>query len=158
VSATDWGLTFETHIADRAYLKDVAHDGGADQLVDARSTADSQPVTAAATRQAFARPVALPDGARVGVKVTRYRISDAASSRRGRYYLPRAELDRVDAFAFGVYHPDHGILEDAIATVGADVVATDLVTSWTDSPHRDYDLVTRPPWSRVFNPAEVRLP
>jgi len=155
MSAADWGLTFETHVCDRLDLDHVAHQGGGHENVDAIST---RAVRARSAGEAVRPTLFFADAVRpeetIACKVARYRISDGETSRRGRYWIPRDELDAVDAYALGVYTKGAGVLEDAVTIVPSDYVY-DLVSSWVDSPCADFEQVVRPPWSKVFDPTEV---
>lgn len=155
MSATDWGMTFETHACEWLDLDHVAHDGREYENVDAVVTRAIEQVDhTPAIHPELTPAVDLQPGASIACKVARYRIRDGGSSRRGRYWIPRCEVAVVDAYAFGVYTVDDGVLDDAVAILDAETVA-DMVTSWVDSPRTDIDQVARMPWSRVFDPVEV---
>lgn len=151
----DWGLTFETHACERLDLEFVANDGGEHQGVDAIATRAVRARTLGDTIQpSYLFSDKVTNGDRVACKVARYRISDGDTTRCGRYWIPRCELERVDGYALGVYHEESGVLEDAVTIVPSEDIEG-LVTSWVDSPRHDVETVARIPWSRVFDRQEV---
>lgn len=155
MSTSDWGRTFETHSGERWDFQDVAANGGSDRLVDGITTRRVAPrTTGAALRSSLHYEADIPAGATVGCKVCRRRIRDGATTRRGRWYIAREELDLVDAVALGVYHEDGGIIGSATTLLPADSFAR-LLGDWTPASHPDYEEVTRPSWAVVFEPEVV---
>lgn len=153
----DYGLTFETHVCETIDADHVAHDGDEHENVDAVATrAVRARSLGPAIQNALYYADTVTNGDTIACKVARYRVSDGSSTRRGRYWIPRCELDAVDAYALGVYHPEHGVIPDAVTVLpSSDVEA--LVDSWVESPRHDVEHVARPPWSRVFDPQEVTV-
>lgn len=155
MSASDWGLTFETHTTDRWNLEDVARDGDDHALVDAIATRVIEPrATGAGLHPRLYYSGRVNPGDRIACKVCRRRIADGDTTRYGRWFIPKAEFEQVDAFALGVYHEEGGIIGDAVTILPTDVVA-DVVGAFSESSHADYQAVTRPAWSRVFDPEVV---
>jgi len=155
VSASDWGLTFETHAGTRWDLDDVAQQGGPDHLIDGYTTRCVAPrTTGAALRGELYYAPVVPRGAAVSCKVCRRQIRDGTTTRRGRWYVAREELDVVDAVAFGVYHEQGGIIAEATTILPVETVAS-VLGEWSEAAHPDYDEVTRPSWARVFDPGVV---
>lgn len=155
MSASDWGRTFETHSADRWHLEDVAANGGDDALIDGYTTRRIAPrTTGAALRGQFYYAAPIPPGAAVACKVCQRRIADGDTTRYGRWYITGEELDVVDAVALGIYHEDGGIIGDAVTILPTTRVAA-LCGAFSDAAHPDYETVTRPAWSRVFDPEVV---
>jgi hypothetical protein len=128
IANTDWGTTFETAVCTRHDLDDVANENGEYRHVDAVEA----------------------DGTAWAIKVARVRISDGDSERRGRYWVPAAEVERCDRYAFGVYD-DGGVREGVITTLSADAVRERL-PAFVESPRSDVELVARPAWSRFISP------
>lgn len=152
----DVGLTFETHACERIDAEHVATDGGPHKAVDAVSTRAVRAMsldTAIHTKLYYADGIR--GGDRIACKVASYRIKDGDTTRRGRYWIPRGELERVDAYALGV-HDDAAIIEDAFTILPAAEIEA-LIGSWVDSPRDDTEQVTRLSWARVFDPAEVHV-
>lgn len=147
--------SWETHATDRWHLEDVAKDTDepdvdaiATRTVEARSTG-------AALRPGFRFAGAVSSGSRIGCKVCQRRIADGQTTRLGRWYLSRREVEAVDALALGVYHESDGaIIGSATTLLPVDAVAR-VLPAFVDSPHRDYEQVCRPPWSVVFDPEVV---
>lgn len=131
IANTDWGTTFESAACQVLGLEDVAAQGDEFRHVDAVAA----------------------DGTRWSFKVARVRISDGKSLRRGRYWIPRTEVESCDQYAFGVYDDD-GVIEGLITTLSAEAVRARL-PSWVDSPRHDVELVSRPAWSRFISPSQV---
>lgn len=155
MSASDWGLTFETHSGDRWDLDDVAHNGGSDRLVDGYTTRRVAPrTTGPALRPELHYEPDIPAGAKVGCKVCRRQIRDGSTTRRGRWYVSREELAVVDAVALGVYHEDGGIIGSATALLPVASFER-LLGDWSDAAHPDFEQVTRPSWATVFDPEVV---
>lgn len=155
MSSTDWGTTFETFAGDRAGLRDVSQEGGVNGLVDGVTSREVVPsvVAGSALRDEYRTDAPIPEGARVGAKVCRLRISAGkrAGTRRGRYFVPRSELERTDALALGVYTTSGGVIPEAFAMVPTPEISS-RVGAWTDSTHPKYDEITRPPWGLIFDP------
>ena len=157
-----WGREFETYLAARVDLDDVAHNGGDDHLVDGRTTRRLVPhYSGVALRDEFRWPslreVVAPE-TDVAVKVCRHRIRDGGTTRRGRWILYSDELlgdEAADAVALGVYHEDLGVLDDAVTVLPTEVVLDEVVGEWSDSPHPGYEAVSRPSWASVFDPSVV---
>lgn len=155
---SDYGLTFETHLCEAIDADHVAHDGDEHESVDAVATrAVRARSLGPAVQAALYYADKLSTGDQLACKVARYRVSDGKSTRRGRYWVPRCELDAVDGYAFGVYHEEHGIIDDAVTVLPVDDVAELIGEGWVDSPRSDVEEVARPPWSRVFDPSEVTV-
>lgn len=155
-SNSDYGLTFETHVCDRVDAEHVAHDGGEHESVDAVATRSVRARSLGpAIQNALYYADSLTTGDTIACKVARYRIGSSSNTRRGRYWIPKQELERVDGYALGVYHTQHGVINDAVTVLPADDVETIVGGSWVDSPRTDIEYVARPPWSRVFDPEEV---
>jgi len=131
IANTDWGTTFETAACSELGLEDVTDQSGEYRHVDAVAA----------------------DGTLWSFKVARHRISDADSSRRGRYWIPIEEVETCDQYAFGVYDDD-GVVDGVITTFPAAVVRK-RCSAFVESPRRDTELVTRPAWSRFINPSVV---
>lgn len=139
------GSSFEQLACARLDLRDVSHHGHPFSYTDA--TVD-EPTTV----ETPDGPLVLEDGAQVGIKVCRFRID--GGSRRGRYYLPWEEFATVDAFVFGVYSLDEGVLPGAFAVrTPKQVEALDL--TWHDDGHPQFSEVARFPWGDVIDPAEI---
>lgn len=153
------GREFETYLASRIELNDVAKNGGDDHLVDGYLTRRVVPYwSGRALREEFIRSPNVSPEASVSVKVCRFRISEGSTTRRGRWMLYREEFegsDSCDAVALGVYCPEEGIIDDAVTVLPSDVVLDRVVDSWTDSTHERYSEVSRPSWASVFDPEVV---
>lgn len=155
MSATDWGLTFETHSTARWDLEDVSQNGGSDALIDGYTTRRIAPrTTGAALRPEFYYEDDIPRGSAVACKVCKRRILDDGSTRYGRWYVTGEELETVDAVALGVYHEDGGIIGSAVTILPVETVAG-LCGAFCEASHPDYQTVTRPAWRRVFDPEVV---
>jgi len=128
IANADWGTTFESAVCELFGAEDVSSEGDEYRHVDA--------VT--------------PDGEQLAIKVARYRIAE--KSRRGRYWIPHAEIEACDRYAFGVYRRGGQVLE-VCRCYAVDVVEHRL-PAWVDSPRDDVDEVSRPPWS-TFVPTEL---
>jgi hypothetical protein len=122
----DWGTTFETAVCELTNAEDVSNDGGEYRHVDAIG----------------------PEGGRLAIKVARYRIAD--DHRRGRYWIPKAEIAACDRFAMGVYR-EGGDVEDICRFYATDIVERRCPT-FVDSPREAIEAVSRPPWSRFISP------
>lgn len=131
-SNSEWGASFESVACVQLSALDVSDQGGEHENVDA--VADG--------------------GTRYGIKVARFRISDGDGTRRGRYWIPKCELDAVDAMVFGVYDDD-GVIPHVHRTLSVDDVLP-VLPEWVDSPHRDAEKVVRPSWSTFLSPARVQ--
>jgi hypothetical protein len=139
------GSSFEQLACSRLGLRDVSHYGHPFSYTDAEV---EQPTTV----ETPDGPVDLDPGASVGIKVCRFRID--GGSRRGRYYLPWEEFATVDAFVFGVYSLDEGVLPGAFAVrTPEQVEALDL--TWHDDGHPQFSEVARFPWSAVIEPTTI---
>ena len=151
----DYGLTFETFVRRALDTEDVAHEGEEYSEVDALLTRSVASHSAGrAVRPAHHYAGRLSPGDRVACKVARYRISDGESTRRGRYWVPRCEVERCDAYAFGVYTEESGVLEGALAVMPTGHLREQL-PEWVESPRRDIEKVCRPSWGLVFDAEEV---
>lgn len=156
MSATDWGTTFETFAGAELDLEDVSGEGDRLSLIDgiAAERIDPSAVVGEATRPEFLEAPEIPAGSRIGIKVCRHRIAAGRSTRRGRWYIPESELERVDAVALGVYTKASGPLRAAFAILPTSRLR-DVLGSWSDSSHESYQRVTRPSWALVFVPPVV---
>lgn len=156
MSASDWGLTFETHSGDRWDFQDVATNGGTDALVDGYTTRTIVPrTTGGALKPSLQFAPTIPSGSAIACKVCRRQIRDGQSTRRGRWYVTSDELEVVDAVALGVYHEEGGIIGAATTVLPVDVFDR-LLGDWTEAAHDRYERVTRPSWATVFEPEVVR--
>ena len=139
------GNSFEQLACARLGLRDVSHHGHPFSYTDAV-------LEDPATVETPDGPVDLDAGASVGIKVCRFRID--GGSRRGRYYLPWEEFQTVDAFVFGVYSLDEGVLPGAFAVrTPAQVEALDL--TWHDDGHPQFSEVARVRWAAVIEPEAI---
>jgi hypothetical protein len=134
IANTDWGTTFETAACDLLGLEDVTAEGGEYRHVDGIG----------------------PDGTTWAFKIARVRIDDGNSSRRGRYWIPRAEVDTCDKYAFGIYD-DSGVVDGVITTLDGQA-AFERLPQFVESPRSDTELVARPAWSRFINPGKIAGP
>ena len=126
ISNGDRGRTFESAVCELTGAEDVSAEGGDYRHVDAVG----------------------PDGDRIAIKVARYRIEDG--SRRGRYWIPKAEIAACDRYAMGVYRDGGAVLD--ICRFYASAVVERRCPSFVASPREDIELVSRPPWSRFISP------
>jgi hypothetical protein len=152
----DWGRTVEIAACDRWQLEHVAGDVAAPGWYDAlttRSLSDARD-----SRESTFGVVG--SDTPVEAKAARYRVQEAGSQRRGRWWLResshRALIEADGEYALAVYDPapDGGVLSLALRPawwVGA------RVTAWSPcGPGHRADRAARLPWSRVFDPADVR--
>jgi hypothetical protein len=127
ISNGDRGTTFESAVCELTGAEDVSAEGGDYRHVDAVG----------------------PDGDRIAIKVARYRIDD--ESRRGRYWIPKAEIAACDRYAMGVYRDGGAVLD--ICRFYASEVVERRCPSFVESSRADIELVSRPPWSRFISPS-----
>lgn len=131
-SNSEWGNSFESVACVQLNALDVSQQGGEHRHVDAVQD----------------------DGTRYGFKVAKYRISDGDGTRRGRYWIPKAEVDAVDAMVFGVYD-DSGVIAHVHRVLDVDDVIG-MLPEWVDSPRHDVEKVARPSWSAFLDPNLVQ--
>lgn len=132
-SNSEWGASFESVACVQLGALDVSDQGEEHRHVDAF---DRQTET------------------RFGIKIARFRVSDGDSTRRGRYWIPRAEVQRVDKMVFGVYDDD-GVIPHVHRILDVDDVIPQL-PQWVDCPRDDVEKVSRPSWSTFVSPARVQ--
>lgn len=130
-SNSEWGASFESVACTQLGALDVSDQGGEHKHVDA-----------------------IEDGTRYGIKVARFRISDGDGTRRGRYWIPEAEVRAVDRLVFGVYD-DQGVVPHVHRVLHVDDVVP-MLPAWVDSPRHDVERVARPSWSTFISPARVQ--
>jgi hypothetical protein len=152
----DWGRTVEMAACERWQLEHVAGEVAAPGWYDAVTTRLLS--DAAGSRvSAFG---SVGSDTPVEVKAARFRVQEGVSQRRGRWWLResshRALADADGEYALAVYDPapDGGIL--VLALRPAWWVA-ECVTAWSPCGvgHRA-DRAACVPWSRAFDPADVR--
>ena len=149
----DWGLTVERAACERWQLEHVASDPAAPDWFDARATTTIR--AASARVDAFG---AVGADTAIEVKAARFRVEHGPSQRRGLWWVRershRRLLDADGEYALGVYSPAQGVL--ALILRPAWWVERQ-VTCWSacGDGHRA-ERAARIPWSRVFDPAEVR--
>lgn len=129
ISNGDRGTTFETNVCELTNAEDVSNEGGDYRHVDAIT----------------------PDGDRLAIKVARFRLDDDSGRRRGRYWIPRVEIETCDRYAFGVYYGGGGIEEVCRFYPAAEVKSR--CPSFVPSSRREIDEVSRPPWSTFISPS-----
>lgn len=131
-SNSEWGNSFESVACVQLGALDVSQQGDEFRHVDG---VDDQ-------------------GTRYGFKVARFRVSDGDSKRRGRYWIPRAEVNAVDAMVFGVYD-DSGVIPHVHRVLDVDDVIP-MLPAWVDSPRHEVEKIARPSWSAFLDSTRVQ--
>jgi|SRR5699024_1794264 len=154
----DWGRTVEIAACERWQLEHVAGDVAAPGWYDAATTRVVSDAADSRVSAFGSVEVQTP----VEVKAARFRVQEAGSQRRGRWWLResshRALLEADGEYALAVYdpapEPDGGVLSLALRPawwVG------ERVTSWSPcGPGHRADRAACVPWNRAFDPADVR--
>jgi hypothetical protein len=149
----DWGLTVERAACERWQLEHVASDPAAPDWFDARATTairDAKPHETAFGGVAVDTPIE--------VKAARFRVEHNGSQRRGLWWVRESSHRRLLAadgeYALGVYSPVQGVL---VLELRPAWWVEQRVTVWSacGDDHRA-ERAARIPWSRVFEPREVR--
>jgi hypothetical protein len=149
----DWGLTVETAACDRWHLDHTANDRDAPHWFDAIATCALRDVSV--REQAFGTVTA---GTPIEAKAARLRVDHGDSQRRGLWWLcessHRRLLDEDGEYALGVYTPTQGVLHLELRPAWW---VDRRVSAWSacGTEHRA-QRAARIPWSRVFDPGEVR--
>lgn len=149
----DWGLTVERAACERWQLEHVVSDPDAPHWFDARATTVIR--DANARESEFGAVIA---GTAIEVKAARFRVEHNGSQRRGLWWLResshRALVEAAGEYALGVYSPLKGILTLVLRPAWW---VEQRVTVWSacGDDHRA-ERAARIPWSRVFDPREVR--
>lgn len=126
---------------------------------DARTTA---PMTASERLPMRGLVVVVPAGTPVEIKGARLRISDGASTRRGRFYVKKRAHDRLQAAAgvylLAVYCTDTATSDPVRARLVVLASALEVFEpSWSavDDTTRTEQEVAKLPWSAVFDPTAI---
>lgn len=152
----DWGRTVEIAACERWQLEHVAGDVAAPGWYDAITTQ----MLSEATDSFVSAFGSVETNTPVEVKATRLRVNEGSSQRRGRWWLRESShhalVEADGEYALGVYDPapDGGVLSLALRPawwVG------ERVSAWSPcGVGHPADRAACVPWSRVFDPADVR--
>ncbi|WP_332898730.1 hypothetical protein [Haladaptatus sp. CMSO5] len=155
IDNADWGLTVETAACERWSLEHVANEASEPDWHDAVATEGVQ--TGPETRTPGL--VVLREGAPIEIKACRARMTDGASTRRGRWWIRERSHERLlaaeGAYVLAVYDPDCVDSIRRLALLDARTVDS-LIETWSPcgaSHHAEY--AARLPWSRVFDSLDV---
>ena len=151
----DWGLTVERAACERWQLDHTASDPDAPDWFDARATTSIQNET---REGAFGAVGAVGADTAIEVKAARFRVEHNGSQRRGLWWVRESShrrlVEAAGEYALGVYTPLKGVLALVLRPAWW---VEQRVTCWSScgDDHRA-DRAARIPWSRVFDPMEVR--